>query len=89
MFNKSTKHYRVGFPEDVNIDEIEKDKPLPKSNSLLYDHDKEGSACFLDQEWVKQKFQTKFIVQLKQQPNRSHPIPDYVSNSILGEMQRL
>ena len=31
----------------------------------------------------------KFILQLKEKPNRAHPIPEYVKNRILEEMQRL
>ena len=86
MFIESTKQYWVGFPSDAIIDENKEDKPFPTSNTPIYDHDSEGSVWFFNQEWVKQKCQKEFIVQLKQQPNRAHTIPEYVKNSIIAEM---
>ena len=88
VFNESTKQYQVGFPSYVIIDENEEDRPLPTYKTPLYDHETKGSVCFLDQEWVK-KCEKEYILQLKQQLNRTHPIPDYVEHSILSEMQRL
>ena len=43
----------------------------------------------MDVEWVKNKCQKGYILQIKQEPNRTHPIPDYVRNRILEDMQRL
>ena len=89
MFIESTKQYWVGFPSEAIINENEKDKTYQTSNDSFYDHDTEGSVRFLDQEWVKQKCEKEYFVQLKQKPNKTHPIPGYMKNSILGEMQRL
>ena len=82
------------MPTEVVIDNHisvnkEKDKPLPLSNTPFYDNYPEGSVRILDQDWVKQKCETKITVQLKQKPNRALPIPDYVTNSISEEIQRL
>ena len=53
VYNTLIQNYWVGFPSEDTSDESEEEKPLPTSNTPLYDHDSEGSVRFLDQEWVK------------------------------------
>ena len=51
---------------------------IENMNTPIYDRKSEVSVRCLDPKWIKESYQNKFIVQLKNNVNRVLPIPDYV-----------
>ena len=94
IYNKEIKNYWADFPKEIkNVTESSDNesinKPFTIANTLFYDKEPVCSVRFLDKIWIKQKFKKEFMKRLKDNPNRVLPIPLYVRNSILAEMQKL
>ena len=59
------------------------------ANIPCYDHETKGTVRFLDPKWIEVNCKNECIQSLKQNGNRTLPIPNFSKASILAEIPHL